>query len=157
MTLCVLSVDVNEAESARKSIDTCTSNTSEPTCKLISHLLVSIVPGLTSRMHVESLGKPCIVNLMSNDNHLVLYFLCIFYVLLVQQRVTIAEHSQRIYFCDCTPLIFSRPAEDTITIVAAFTAHQVTCKQSGLGSGPEVIIFFMLNSSELGIYDAHKC
>ena len=92
--LYVLSGVVNEAESARKYIDTCTSNTSESICKLISRLLVLIVPGLASRMHVESLGKPCLVNLMSNDIRLVLYSLCIFYVLLVQHSVTIAENAQ---------------------------------------------------------------
>ena len=64
---------------------------SEPSCKLInripdSHLLISSLPGLASRMHVESLRKhcnsrsilkrPCLVTLISKDNHLVFYISC---------------------------------------------------------------------------------
>ena len=58
---------------------------SEQTCKLInwipsSRLLISSLPGLTSRTHVEwqasraiqqAFSKPCLVNLISKDTHLV--------------------------------------------------------------------------------------
>ena len=58
---------------------------SEPTSKLIpgSHLLISNLPGSASRMHIEiarqeacltiqqEFSKPCMVNLISKDTHLV--------------------------------------------------------------------------------------
>ena len=45
---------------------------SESTCKLINRLpglrlLISSLPGLPLRMHVESLGKPCDVNKCSQS------------------------------------------------------------------------------------------
>ena len=58
----------------------------EPACKLINRipglrLLISRLPGSALRMHVESLGKPrnvnkhsqkpCLVNVISKDTHLV--------------------------------------------------------------------------------------
>ena len=36
-----------------------------------SRLLLSSLPGLALRRHDESLGKPCLVNLISKDTHLV--------------------------------------------------------------------------------------
>ena len=124
----VLSVVVNEAESSRKSIDTCTSNTSESTCKQISHLLVSIVPGLASRMHVESLGKPCLVNMMSNDIHLVLYLCFDSSISCHNSRKCSKDTFLRLYtfdiFCYCS-CFYSTPS-------------YCTSKQFGPKSGPRL-------------------
>ena len=65
---------VNDVESTQK-IDNyvkMTSLKSEPTCKLINripglHLLISNLPGLSLRMHVESLSKPRDVNKCSQS------------------------------------------------------------------------------------------
>ena len=56
---------------------------SELTCNLINRIfdlrfLKSSLPGYVLRMHLESanLSKPCLVNLISKDTHLVFLYIC---------------------------------------------------------------------------------
>ena len=46
-------------------------------------LLISSLPGSASRMHVESLGKPCLVNLISKYTHLVFSMYPTFYFITI--------------------------------------------------------------------------
>ena len=62
--------DIIDTKLENDIIITCLKSNS--TCKLInriagSRLLISSVPGSALRMHVESLGKPCDVNKLSQS------------------------------------------------------------------------------------------